>query len=83
MNSADAQRGSGSNGHDVAGAAARLFNQLREEPVLLAALFFFSITALMLLRPAGAAPGMQRGIEAIRWLVHGQRRDDPGQALVP
>lgn len=51
-----------------------LFNIRREEwwPVLLSALFFFSIlTALMLLRPAREALGMQRGIEAVRWLFIG------------
>src|SRR5690606_7549755 len=41
-------------------------------PVLLAALFFFCIlTALMLLRPARDALGMERGIEGIRWLFVG------------
>lgn len=51
-----------------------LFNVRRGEwgPVLLAALFFFCIlTALMLLRPARDALGMQRGIEAVRWLFMG------------
>lgn len=51
-----------------------LFNIRRDEwwPVLLSALFFFSIlTALMLLRPAREALGMQRGIEAVRWLFIG------------
>lgn len=46
----------------------------REEikPVLIAALFFFCVlTALMLLRPARDALGMQRGIEGIRWLFIG------------
>ncbi|WP_199932056.1 NTP/NDP exchange transporter [Xanthomonas citri] len=50
------------------------FNVRRDEvaPVLIAALFFFFIlTALMLLRPARDALGMQRGIEAIRWLFIG------------
>ena len=38
-------------------------------PVLVAGLFFFCVlTALMVLRPAREALGMQRGIEAIRWL---------------
>ncbi len=49
----------------------RLFNVRRDEtlPVLLAALFFFCIlTALMVLRPARDALGMQRGIETVRWL---------------
>ncbi len=52
----------------------RLFNVRREEvvPVLLAALFFFCVlSALMLLRPARDALGMQRGIEAVRWLFMG------------
>jgi ATP:ADP antiporter, AAA family len=49
-------------------------NVRREElaPILAAALFFFFIlTALMVLRPAREALGMQRGIEAIRWLFMG------------
>ena len=52
----------------------RLFNLQREEvaPVLIAALFFFCVlTALMLLRPARDALGMERGIESIRWLFVG------------
>jgi len=51
-----------------------LFNLRHGEtgPVLLAALFFFCIlTALMLLRPARDALGMERGIESIRWLFVG------------
>ena len=41
-------------------------------PVLASALaFFFILTALMVLRPARAALGLQRGIEAIRWLFVG------------
>jgi ATP:ADP antiporter, AAA family len=41
-------------------------------PVLFAALFFFCVlTALMVLRPARDALGMQRGIEAVRWLFIG------------
>lgn len=51
-----------------------LVNVRREEvvPVLLAMLFFFCIlTALMVLRPARDALGMQRGIEAVRWLFVG------------
>lgn len=50
------------------------FHLRREEiaPVLIAGLFFFFIlTALMLLRPARDALGMERGIEAIRWLFIG------------
>lgn len=52
----------------------RLSNVRRGEavPLLLAASFFFCVlTALMLLRPAREALGMQRGIEAIRWLFFG------------
>ena len=52
----------------------RYVNVWREEtgPVVFAALyFFFILTALMLLRPARDALGMQRGIEAIRWLFMG------------
>lgn len=52
----------------------RAFNLRREEvaPVLIAALFFFCVlTALMLLRPARDALGMERGIESIRWLFIG------------
>jgi len=41
-------------------------------PVLVAALFFFCVlTALMMLRPAREALGMQRGMDAIRWLFVG------------
>lgn len=51
------------------------FTQIRREevrPVLASALaFFFILTALMVLRPAREALGMQRGIEAIRWLFVG------------
>jgi len=53
---------------------AGLFNLRRGElaPVLVAGLFFFCIlTALMLLRPARDALGMERGIESIRWLFIG------------
>jgi AAA family ATP:ADP antiporter len=40
--------------------------------VLIAGLFFFCVlTALMVVRPAREALGMQRGIEAIRWLFIG------------
>lgn len=51
-----------------------LFNLRREEvgPVLIAGFFFFCVlTALMLLRPARDALGMERGIESIRWLFVG------------
>lgn len=52
----------------------RLFNVRREEvrPVLWAGLYFFCVlTALMMLRPARDALGMQRGIESVRWLFIG------------
>ena len=52
----------------------RLANIRREEvaPALVAGLFFFCVlTALMVVRPAREALGMQRGIEAIRWLFIG------------
>lgn len=53
---------------------ANLFNLRRGEllPVLVAALFFFCLlTALMMLRPARDALGMERGIDSIRWLFIG------------
>ena len=41
-------------------------------PVLVAGLFFFCVlTALMMLRPVREALGMQRGMDAIRWLFIG------------
>lgn len=52
----------------------RFANVKKEEvaPLLVAALFFFFVlTALMVVRPAREALGMQRGIEAIRWLFVG------------
>lgn len=52
----------------------RFFNVRRDEvaPALVAALFFFFVlTALMVVRPAREALGMQRGIEAVRWLFIG------------
>ena len=52
----------------------RFANVRREElaPTLVAGLFFFCVlTALMVVRPAREALGMQRGIEAIRWLFLG------------
>ncbi|HEV2131740.1 MAG TPA: aldo/keto reductase, partial [Longimicrobiaceae bacterium] len=56
-------------------AILQRFTQIRREevaPVLASALsFFFILTALMVLRPAREALGMQRGIEAVRWLVVG------------
>jgi AAA family ATP:ADP antiporter len=54
-----------------AGPIGALFNVQRGEwlPVLLASAFFFCVlTALMVLRPAREALGMQRGIETVRWL---------------
>lgn len=51
-----------------------LFNLRRGElaPVTIAAAFFFCIlTALMMLRPARDALGMERGIESVRWLFIG------------
>jgi ATP:ADP antiporter, AAA family len=51
------------------------FTQIRREeiaPVLASGLcFFFILTALMVLRPARESLGLQRGIEAIRWLFVG------------
>jgi AAA family ATP:ADP antiporter len=52
----------------------RFSNIRREEavPALAAGLFFFCVlTALMVVRPAREALGMQRGIEALRWLFLG------------
>jgi AAA family ATP:ADP antiporter len=52
----------------------RFANMRREEavPTLVAGLFFFCVlTALMVVRPAREALGMQRGIEAVRWLFIG------------
>ncbi len=59
---------------DMKNLLQRLFNVRREEalPVWLAILFFFCVlTALMIVRPAREALGMQRGIEAVRWLFIG------------
>ncbi len=53
---------------------SQIFHIRREErlPVLLGVLFFlFVMAALMLLRPAREALGMQRGIEDVRWLFIG------------
>ena len=56
-------------------AILQRFLQVRRDevaPVIASALaFFFILTALMVLRPAREALGMQRGIEAIRWLFVG------------
>lgn len=52
----------------------RFANIRRDEagPTLIAGLFFFCVlTALMVVRPAREALGMQRGIEAVRWLFIG------------
>jgi ATP:ADP antiporter, AAA family len=52
----------------------RFLNVERREigPILMAAFYFFCIlVALQILRPAREALGMQRGIEAIRWLFMG------------
>jgi ATP:ADP antiporter, AAA family len=49
----------------------RFMNIRKEEawPILAAALYFFLVlTALQVLRPAREALGMQRGMDAIRWL---------------
>ena len=52
------------------------FTQIRRDeaaPVLASGLaFFFILTALTVLRPAREALGMQRGIEAVRWLFVGR-----------
>ena len=56
-------------------AMLQRFTQIHREEVtsvLVSALaFFFILTALMVLRPAREALGMQRGIETIRWLFMG------------
>ena len=53
-------------------------------PTLVACLFFFCVlTALMVVRPAREALGMQRGIEDIRWLFIGYgRRHAPRQSTL-
>ncbi|MBM3484498.1 MAG: MFS transporter [Alphaproteobacteria bacterium] len=58
----------------MTGALSRFTNIRRDEIVLtlVAGLFFFCVlTALMVVRPAREALGMQRGIESIRWLFFG------------
>ncbi len=59
----------------MAAALLQRFSNVRRDelaPVLVAALFFFFVlTALMVLRPAREALGMQRGMDAIRWLFVG------------
>ena len=56
-------------------AILQRFTQVRRDevaPVIASALaFFFILTALMVVRPARDALGLQRGIEAIRWLFVG------------
>jgi AAA family ATP:ADP antiporter len=56
-------------------ALLQRFTQVRRDevaPVLASALlFFFVLTALMVLRPAREALGMQRGIATVRWLFVG------------
>ena len=52
----------------------RFLNVRREEvaPLLVAAFYFFCVlTALMVLRPARDAIGMESGLDAIRWLFIG------------
>jgi AAA family ATP:ADP antiporter len=56
------------------GFLQRFTNVRREEaaPTLVAGLLFFCVlTALMVVRPAREALGLQRGIEAVRWLFLG------------
>ncbi len=58
----------------TSGLLQRFANIRREEAgaTLVAGLFFFCVlTALMVVRPAREALGMQRGIEAVRWLFVG------------
>ena len=53
---------------------AVFFNLRRDEvaPVVIAgAFFFFILTALMMLRPARDALGMERGLDSVRWLFIG------------
>jgi AAA family ATP:ADP antiporter len=59
---------------DTPSTLARLTQVRRDEraSVVFATLaFFFILTALMVLRPARESLGLQRGIEAIRWLFIG------------
>jgi ATP:ADP antiporter, AAA family len=58
----------------MTGLLQRVMNVEPEEvaPILMAALYFFCIlVALQILRPAREALGLERGIEAIRWLFMG------------
>lgn len=56
------------------GFLQKLLNIRKDEvaPTLASAAFFFCVlTALMVLRPAREALGMQRGLDAVRWLFMG------------
>src|SRR5687767_7519142 len=59
----------------MASAILQRFSNIRREelaPTLVAGLFFFCVlTALMVVRPAREALGMQRGIDSVRWLFIG------------
>ncbi len=58
----------------MSGLLQKLFNIRQDEvaPTLASAAFFFCVlTALMVLRPAREALGMQRGLDAVRWLFIG------------
>jgi ATP:ADP antiporter, AAA family len=54
-------------------AIRQRFTLIRREEVgsVLSSAFFFFVTALMVVRPAWEALGMQSWIEAIRWLFIG------------
>jgi ATP:ADP antiporter, AAA family len=57
----------------MTGFVQRFTNVRKDEvgPLLLAALFFFCVlTALMTVRPAREALGMQRGMDEVRWLFN-------------
>ena len=65
---------SSSDSSTMTGPLQRFAQVRREERGAVAAsalCFFFILTALMVLRPAREALGMQRGIEAVRWLFIG------------
>ncbi|MBL8998254.1 MAG: MFS transporter [Gemmatimonadetes bacterium] len=58
----------------MSGLLQKLFNIRQDEvaPTIASAAFFFCVlTALMVLRPAREALGMQRGLDAVRWLFIG------------
>jgi AAA family ATP:ADP antiporter len=59
----------------MASAILQRFSNIRREelaPTLVAGLFFFCVlTALMVVRPAREALGIQRGIDSVRWLFIG------------